>query len=60
MESQIESNFIETYYPTENDLKNFKEYIQKIVNDGLCVAKVNRYSAFFTYKVYCLSVFSYF
>lgn len=56
MESTIKSESIKTYFPTSNDLKNFKNYIKTIAKDGSCVAKVSDYLVFsINDKIYYLS-----
>lgn len=46
MESTVESQWIKTYFPTSNDLKDFKNFMKTIAKDGLYAAKVCEYFVF--------------
>lgn len=41
MESEVSSEYVKNYFPTPTELRNFKDYVKKIANDGVSAAKIS-------------------
>lgn len=41
MQSNVESEWVSTYFPTSDELRHFKKYVLKIANDGVYAAKIS-------------------